>query len=156
MTLVPLRKSHTPASYRSGLDDFDRMFDNFFKNALTNIAAPSPLAGSLALRMNVSETEKAYHIDAELPGIDEKDVELTVKDGVLTLSGETRAATEEDGKTFHRVERSYGSFKRSLQLPADANEDSVKAHMKNGILEIEVAKIREAKKEPKRIAIGRK
>ena len=156
MSLVPIRKSRTPANYMAGFEDFDRIFDNFFKNALTNMSVPAAPVGSMALRMDVSETDKSYVVEAELPGIVEKDIDLTVKDGVLTISGEKQSEEKTEGKTFHRVERSYGSFQRSLQLPADADEDKVKAHMKNGILEIEIGKVKEAKKEAKRISIGKK
>lgn len=155
MSLVPFRKTTEPA-YTTGFEDFDRMFDSLFKNALTNIAAPAASAGSLALRLNVSETDKAWHIEAELPGIDEKDVELTVKDGVLTLSGEKKYETESKDKTFHRVERSYGSFTRSLQLPKGVDENNIAAHMRNGVLEIEIAKMPEAQNVAKRISIRKK
>src|ERR1700749_2382815 len=120
MALVPFQTTRTvPSSRRNGrYDHLDRLFDNFFSNALTNIgAAPS----DAVIRLDVSETPTSYVVKAELPGIEEKDVSLTLEDGVLTLSGEKQSETEEEGKTFHRIERSYGSFRRALQLPADAD-----------------------------------
>ena len=155
MTLVPFTKSREPA-YRTGFDEFDRIFDNLFKNAMTNMAASAAPAGSVALRMNVSETDKAYYIEAELPGVEEKDVEVTVKDGILSVSGEKHSGSETKDKAFHRIERSYGTFQRSLQLHADADEGVIAAHMKNGILEIEIGKVKEAKKEPRRIDVKKK
>ena len=143
MSLVPFKKS-TPVAYSSGFDDFDRIFDNLFKNALTNIAAPAAPVGGMAVRMNVSETGKAYLVEAELPGFDEKEVDLTLKDGVLTLTGERRHEEETRDKTWHRIERSYGSFTRSLQLPSDADEGKIDAHMKNGVLVVEIGKREEA------------
>lgn len=155
MSLVPFRKTQQ-GLLAGGFDDFDRVFDNFFKNALTNLSVPAVAAGDVALRMNVSESENAYHVEAELPGVDEKDVELTLKDGILTLSGEKQSESETKDKKFHRIERTYGSFRRSLQLPADADENGVEAHMKDGVLAIEIGKIKEAQKEAKRIDIKKK
>lgn len=156
MSLIPLRKTVPSGAYETGLGDFDRIFDNLFRNALTNIAVPAAPAGGLALRMNIGETENAYHLEAELPGMEEKDVELTVKDGILTVSGEKSCEQESGNRKFHRVERSYGSFSRSVQLPADADESAIAAHMKNGVLSIDIAKRAEAADKPRRIEIGRK
>ncbi len=155
MALVPFtRNTHVP-TFR-GFDEFDRMFDNMFRNALTNLTAPETPIGSLSMRVNVSETDKNYLVEAELPGIDEKDIDLTVQDGVLTIAGEKESEEETEGKTFHRLERSYGSFTRSLQLPSDADENKVSASMKNGVLEIEIGKRKEQQKQAKRISIGKK
>ena len=101
--LVPLpHRAHGIASWNS-LDDMDRVFDNFFRNALTNIHMPVGSLTDMAVKINISETDKAYTLTADLPGLEQKDVELSVEDGVLTLSGEKLQETEEDGKTLHRV-----------------------------------------------------
>ncbi len=154
MSLIPYRKSSScvPAA-RGGLDEFDRIFDGFFRNALTNLAAPAPSVTQMLVKMDIAETEKAYHVKTELPGLEQKDVELTLEDGILTVSGEKRSESEEEGKTFHRVERSYGRFSRAVQLPGDADEKSIKAHMKHGVLEIEIGKIESARKKAQRIDI---
>jgi HSP20 family protein len=151
MSLIPFQTRSSVPSRRYGrYDHLDRLFDNFFNNALTNIGvAPS----DAVVRLDVSETPASYVVKAELPGIEEKDVSLTLEDGILTLSGEKTAETEEEGKTFHRIERSYGSFRRALQLPADADENGVTAAMKNGVLHIEIAKAKEAPKKEKKIDI---
>jgi HSP20 family protein len=152
--LVPLarrRSTYTPGS----LGDFDRVFNNLFQNALTNIGGTAANIGDLAVRINVSETDSAYTVTAELPGIDEKGIELNVQDGLLTLQGEKEAEKEEEGKTFHRVERSFGSFRRILQLPADADEGSVTAAMKDGVLTVDIAKTKQNTKSAKRIDIKR-
>jgi HSP20 family protein len=152
--LVPLAR-HRATYAPGGFGDFDRVFNNLFHNALTNLASPVANAGDLAVRMDVSETQDGYTILAELPGLDEKDVELSVHDGLLTLQGEKQSAKEEDGKTFHRIERSFGSFKRILQLPADADEGSVVAKMSNGVLTVDIAKTKQNTKAAKRIDIAR-
>lgn len=155
MSLVPFHRTHTPSRRTSGFDEFDRIFDNFFKNALTNINAPTLSVTDLAVKLDVSETDTSYLIHAELPGVAEDEIELTLSENVLTLSGEKQQESEEEGKNFHRVERNYGSFKRVMQLPSDADEGSVSAKMKNGVLNIEIGKVKEAEKETKRIKIGK-
>lgn len=160
MTIIPyrhVRASSLPAArYGAGFTDIDRVFDNFFRNALTNLSGPSSSLGALSLSLDVSETDKSYTIKADLPGLEEKDVSVTLDDGVLTISGEKVQEKEEEGKTFHRTERSYGSFRRALTLPADADETGITAQMKNGVLEIEIAKTVEAPKTAKRIDVKAK
>jgi len=155
MSLVPFRKSHAPV-FTPGFEDFDRLFDGMFRNALTNLSAPAASVTDLALRMDVSETDKAYIVKADLPGVEEKDVEITLDDGILTISGEKHAETEEEGKTFHRTERSYGSFRRSLSLPPDADESAISAHVKHGVLQIEIGKTKQAQKTARKIEVQSK
>lgn len=153
MSLVPFHRTKATPAPRTGFDDFDRLFDGLFRNALSNMTVAAPAVTDLAVRLDVSETDKAYHIRADLPGLADKDIELTVQDGILTLSGEKQNEKEEDGKTFHRVERSYGRFSRSLQLPADADESKIAASMKHGVLDIEIGKAASMAKQPQRIDI---
>lgn len=158
MTLVPLRRTSAPASSnaqtRYAYNDFNRIFDNLFNNSISNMAAPSHSVTDMAIRMDIAETDTAYLVTADIPGLEDKDIELTLHDGLLTLNGERQnEVMENDNKTFHRTERSYGQFKRVLQLPGDADEENVSAHMKNGVLNIEIGKIKEAQKVKKRINI---
>lgn len=160
MNLVPLRRHYSgqsvsPRESRGGsvFSDFDRLFDNMFNNALTNLSAPAPSVGDLALRIDVSETDKAYIVTADVPGMAEEDVDLTVTDGILTISGEKQAEAEEEGKTYHRFERSYGAFRRSMQLPQDADEEKISASMKNGVLTVEISKAKTPEKKTKSIKI---
>ena len=146
MTLVPLKQCRTNPYIASGFDEFDRIFDNFFKNAVTNIAAPTPSLSDIKLHMDISETDKQFIIKAEMPGVEEKDIDLNVEEGLLIISGKKQQETEEEGKTFHRTERSFGSFKRAIALPANTDEDKIKARMKNGVLQIEIEKIRSRRK----------
>lgn len=135
--------------------EMDRIFDNVFGDVFS--AAPLAPAGYganlMALDLDVAETDKAYVITADLPGLEEKDIDLSVADGVLTLKGEKRQEEETKGKTFHRIERSYGSFKRTLQLPDNADENAVNATMKNGVLKIEVGKSARSEPSARKIAI---
>jgi len=90
--------------------------------------------------MDVTETEKEYEVTAELPGMEEKDVDITLSDGVLTIRGEKKSDHEEKGKDYHMVERSYGSFARSLQLPASVDPSAIKASLDKGVLKVSVPK----------------
>jgi len=104
-----------------------------------------------APRVDIRETDDALLLQAELPGIDKKDIRLEVKDGVLTLSGERRYEKDVKEENVHRVERAYGSFSRSFSLPTNVDADKVDANMKNGVLEVRLPKRESAK--PKAIAI---
>lgn len=100
--------------------------------------------------VDIQEDDNAYRINADLPGIDPKDVEITAENGVLTLSGE-RELKKDEGKDFRRVERHYGSFVRRFTLPAGADADNITAEARNGTLEITVPKSEKAR--PKRIEV---
>jgi len=102
-------------------------------------------------RVDVRETDDALLVQAELPGVDKKDVTLEVKDGVLTLSGERRYEKDVEEEHVHRVERMYGQFSRSFNLPRNVNAAKVDAHMKDGVLQVRLPKLESAK--PKAIAI---
>ncbi|MFQ5582428.1 MAG: Hsp20/alpha crystallin family protein [Mariprofundaceae bacterium] len=108
-------------------------------------------AGHWAPSVDIRETDEALLVQAELPGIEKKDVQLEVRDGVLTISGERRYEKDLKEENVHRVERAYGKFMRSFSLPANVDADKVDAHMKNGVLEVRLPKTESAK--PKAIAI---
>jgi len=95
--------------------------------------------------VDIEETEKEYLIKAELPEVERKDVTVVIQDGVLTIEGERKHDKEEKGKTFHRVERSYGKFLRCFGMPKDADEKGVRADFANGMLSVHLAKSAAAK-----------
>jgi len=148
-------RSHDPFhSLRQRIDSlFDEMGNGFFGGSLARANG-----GSLAARfpfnepsVDVVETDKSYEVSAELPGVDEKNIEVQIADGVLTLRGEKREEKEEqdEKKNYHLVERSYGSFQRSFALPENVAEDKVTAEFQNGILKIVVPKTAPSKVEEK-------
>jgi len=94
---------------------------------------------------DISETNKAYLIKAEIPGINKEDVKVTLQDGMLTIQGERKMEKEEKDKKFHRIERSYGSFMRSFRVPDDADASAVKADFKDGMLNVTLNKSAKAK-----------
>ena len=95
--------------------------------------------------VDISETDVAYLIKGEIPGVKKEDVKVTVQDGMLTIQGERKQEKEEKGKKFHRVECDYGSFVRSFRVPDDADETKVKAEFKNGMINISLPKTEKAK-----------
>ena len=107
--------------------------------------------GDWAPRVNIAETDKAFVIKAEIPEVKKEDVKVAVDNGVLSICGERKLEEEEKGKTFHRVERHYGSFCRSFTLPGNVDDDKIKASFKDGMLSLEIPKIEEAK--PKAVEV---
>jgi len=103
--------------------------------------------------VDVAETEKAYEITAELPGIDEKNVEVKFSDGVLTIKGEKQEEKEEKKKDYYLSERSYGSFQRAFQVPDGVDTDKIEAAFKNGVLKVTMPKSAEAQKSAKKITV---
>jgi len=102
-------------------------------------------AGQWLPSVDVRETEDALLVEAELPGIDKKDVKLDVKDGVLTISGERHYEKDVKEENVHRIERSYGSFSRSFSLPRNIDTEKVEANMKDGVLKVRLPKLETAK-----------
>jgi HSP20 family protein len=101
---------------------------------------------------DISETDTAYLIKAEIPGVNKEDVKVTLENGMLTIQGERKMEKEEKGKKYHRIERSYGSFMRSFRVPDDADESAVKAEFKDGVLNVTLNK--SAKAKPKAINVS--
>ncbi len=95
--------------------------------------------------VDIIEDEKEYLIKAELPEIRKEDVKVSVEDGILTISGERKHETEENGAKYHRVERAYGLFSRSFTVPESADASKVSAEFKNGVLTVHLAKDEKAK-----------
>lgn len=115
------------------------------------IGSEQNLSANFIPAVDIYEDEHNITLTAEVPGVEEKDLDVRVENGVLTLSGERKLEHEENQKNFHRVERSYGRFTRSFTLPPTVDTDNVKANFDNGVLKITLTKREEAK--PKQIQI---
>ncbi|MGF2735897.1 Hsp20/alpha crystallin family protein [Marinobacter sp. DUT-1] len=102
--------------------------------------------------VDIKETDQAFTVEAELPGMSKDDVKVTVHDGVLTIKGERRQEEETEDKKMHRIERFYGSFMRRFTLPENVDENSVKANFKDGLLTLTINKAEP--KEPKAIEVN--
>jgi HSP20 family protein len=112
--------------------------------------------GATAPAVDVVEKDDAIQIAAELPGMDEKDIEVSVADDMLTIRGEKKEEKEEKRRNYYMAERRYGSFERSFRLPASVNQDKIDASFQKGVLTIVLPKTEEAKKKAKKIAIKAK
>jgi HSP20 family protein len=111
------------------------------------------LKGEWVPSLDVSETKDRVVVRAEAPGLDPKEIDISLSGGVLTLKGEKKKEREEKDENYHLVERSYGSFSRSVRLPAEVQEDTVKASYKDGILTIALPKTERAKERAIKIAV---
>lgn len=132
--------------------EMDQLFERFWRDPWsTSFADLMPAGVGVGLRLNLAESENDVTLTAELPGVDPKDVEISVTDNMLTLSGEKKQEKEEKKRNYHYVERSFGSFRRSIQLPSSVNPNKVEAAYKNGVLTVTLQKRPDAK--PKRIAV---
>jgi HSP20 family protein len=125
------------------------LFDEGFGRAR---AVPSATTGVWLPAVDILESKDAYLIRAELPGMKKEDFNLEVNDGALTLSGERKVEKLSDGVEYHRAERVHGKFSRSFYLPQTVKQDGIKATYRDGILEIHVPKVEEAK--PRQISIS--
>jgi HSP20 family protein len=101
--------------------------------------------------LDISERKDAYVVTVEVPGVNPDDLDITLEDGLLTIQGERQFTQESTEQQFHRVERRYGSFRRSITLPSQVQADSIEASFENGVLEVVVPKAEEAK--PKKISV---
>lgn len=140
--------------------EVDRLFDSLFSQfgtGLPNAFSDAGVFGILRPNVDIKETKNDYQITVEVPGVEENDVKLELTNGALTVKGEKRHEKAEDGENYSCIERSYGSFCRTLSLPADANEDGVEAKFKSGVLTITVPRkqIAKPKNETKVIDIKR-
>ena len=128
--------------------EMNRLFNTFFDT-------PTPGNGGTPRRwipaMDLVETEGDFVLKADLPGLKEEDVNIEVEENVLTVSGERKAEHEDKREGYVRVERSYGSFRRSLTLPKGVDAEAVTANFDNGVLEVHIPKPEERK--PRRVAI---
>jgi HSP20 family protein len=108
-------------------------------------------ATAWAPALDISERKDAYLVTVELPGVEPDDLQITLEDGLLTIQGERHFAHDSSEQQFHRVERRYGAFRRSITLPAQVQAEQIEATFDNGVLQIVVPKMEEAK--PKRIRV---
>ncbi len=121
--------------------EMDRLWNEFFGRE----TLPEPFETEWVPALDISETKDAVIVRADVPGIDPDDLEITISGNVLTIRGEKKQEREEKGENFYRIERSYGSFVRSVQIPTDIDPEKIEATYKNGVLKITLPKKAEAK-----------
>lgn len=148
-------KKHKPV-FQSLHDEIDRVFDDF-RETFSDFGEKFDLQkeGMLTPKINVSENEKTIDISAELPGVKEEDIDVSVTDNVLVIKGEKSLSREEKEEDYHLVERSYGSYRRSIPLGFDVDGEKVEATIEDGVLNISIAKPKEIAEKTQKIPISK-
>ncbi|MFA6235724.1 MAG: Hsp20/alpha crystallin family protein [Bacteriovorax sp.] len=144
MSLLSKSSRNLPVKSSPGSYDVFKYFDDFFNRSGADFYDSS--ASAFSPSVNIEETKDSYRVEAEIPGVQKKDVEVSVKDDYLVIKGEKKSFSEEKRDQYHRVERSHGSFYRTIALPGDIDKDKINAELKDGVLNIEIMKS-ESKKE---------
>jgi HSP20 family protein len=159
---VPLptpARSAVPDPWQSFRSEMDRLFDRFGFPSLRRMFDVEPnwgyesSFGVAVPAVDVSEDEKAYRITAELPGLDEKDIDVSVTGDMLVLKGEKRQEREQKEKNRYLSERSYGAFQRNFAIPDGVDRDKIGADFAKGVLSLTLPKTSEAQKQQKKIEI---
>lgn len=146
---VPVRYEDNPFSLLHR--DMDRLFEDFFSGF--DLEPFGKRAGTFSPDIEVSENEKEIKIHAELPGMDEKDIDVSLTNDTLTISGEKKKEKETNDKGYYMKERSYGSFKRSIPLYTEIEAEKIDAHFKKGVLTITLPKSEKEIETKKKIAV---
>jgi HSP20 family protein len=157
---APQAATAVPEMWGSFRSEMDRLFDRFARGfglpslrSMADFEAPWRSFIFSAPPIDISEDDKGYKISAELPGLDAKDVEVSVSGDRLVLKGEKRQEQEEKNKNYYHSERTYGSFQRSFELPASVDRDKIAADFSKGVLTITMPKAAEVQKQQKKIEI---
>jgi len=135
--------------------EMNRLVDEFFERplGLSPFFSHTSLSKDFSPVLDISETEKEIVIKAELPGLEPEEIDVSLDRGVLTISGEKQAKQEQKGEHYYQIERSYGSFQRSVALPAEVDEEKIKAIFKRGVLNIVLPKTKAALEKRRKITI---
>lgn len=143
--LIPVHRGHMMS------DPF-----NFLRREIDRIFETSTSMQGIRPEFEVKESKDGLQVTAELPGIAEKDIDISLADGILTISGEKKSEEIKDGETYHITERSYGSFRRSLKLPYEPEEKKISAFFKDGVLNLTIPRRATSKLHTHKIAIQKK
>ena len=136
-----------PLVHGGSLMNLQREMDRWFEDAFKSFGMPALQSGTRSTaslpefyrpQIDISGDDNCYQISLDVPGLSEADLSLEVKDDVLTIKGQKEASSETRDKHYYRVERSFGSFQRTLALPDDANADEIKASLDKGVLKLEI------------------
>ena len=155
--MVPAEKKSVPARreeyhpFSLLRQEMNTLFDNFFRGF--ELEPFKGRFGAFSPSIDVKESDKDISVTAELPGLDDKDIHVSLSGDSLTIKGEKKEEKEEKGKDYYRMERSFGSFSRTIPLPAEIDVDKVKAEFKKGLLTVTLPKSEKAIKEKKKISV---
>jgi HSP20 family protein len=140
------------SALRKFQDDVNRIFGDSRLGLPEDGDESSVVTSHWAPAVDIKEEDNRFLLKADVPGVDPKDIEITMDSGVLTIKGERRHEDKEEGKGYKRVERSYGTFYRRFSLPDTANTDGITAKGENGVLEVSIPK--HEKLQPRKISIN--
>jgi HSP20 family protein len=144
-------------SFRREVDALHREMDRLFEGMWGEGAGPLPMLewarGEVVPQLDVTEDDKAFHVKVDLPGMDEKDVDITMSDRMLTIRGEKKEEKEAKEGDYYRRERACGTFRRSIEIPAAVDTSKIEASFSKGVLTIELPKTKEAQEKTKHISI---
>jgi HSP20 family protein len=133
-------------------EEIDEVFSHYFSPG--NREKTSGGAFELSTSLDMSETKNAINVALDVPGVDEGDIEISLNNGALEISGQREEETEEKDANYHRIERTYGAFRRRIALPCEVEEDKIKAKLKKGVLKITLPKSENAKSNGRKIEIS--
>lgn len=138
---LPSVRKRLETNETRGQNDLVNLLDNIF-NDFYSFSIPSlqKIRGELSPRIDISETDSDYHIDTDLPGIDQKDIDIKLDNNILTIKGKSEDQSETKERNYYIKERYYGSFQRSISLPNNMNADDIDAKFENGVLHIKIPK----------------
>lgn len=152
--LIPWRRSDVEMAPERSVVGLWREMDNLFDRFLGDVRWPQRgVTSHFAPALDLSENDDELVVKAELQGVDPKEVDISLTGDLLTIKGEKKSEKEEKGKNFHRIERSYGSFSRSVRLPCEVREDEVKAEYKNGVLDLRLPKAADTRRKSIKIEV---
>jgi HSP20 family protein len=133
--------------------EIDRVFEDFTGGNRWPFPAMTGENGKMTPSINVSETDSEIEITAEMPGVEEKEIDVSLTDDIVTIKAEKKSETEKSEKDYRLMERSYGMYERSLRLPCEVKVDKVQAAFKNGVLKITMPKSSETKAKTQKITV---
>ncbi len=148
-TWKPFRELEPFRDFERMRKDMDRLWGSFFHRGVRRTDEDAEWLPSL----DVAETKDEIVVKAEVPGMDPKDIDISLSDGLLTIKGEKKQEREEKEEDYHLVERSYGTFTRSIRLPKEVRRDKISASYKNGVLKVTLPKSEEAKQKEIKIKV---
>lgn len=149
------RNANLPSPFRSVQSEIDRFFDGFFNDfeRFPSSLLNKERSGVFSPKIDISNDESSIEVNAELPGLNEKDIQVSLKDDVLTIKGEKKSGDEKKSKDFYRVERRFGSFERSIRVPQEVDAEKIKASFKNGVLNVTLPKSEKARENIRKIEV---
>ena len=138
---LPNLRRRLETNEAKGQNDLASIFDDFLNDFYSPTSSSSQrIRGELSPRLDISETDSDYHIDVEMPGIDQKEIDIKLDNNILTIRGKKEEKSDSKERNYYVKERYYGSFQRSITLPTNMNAEDIDARFLNGVLHLKIPK----------------